>query len=166
MRDRKPTDRFMTLALPTVSILLPALLFALAAWQSHRSAMRDAEARVERTVRVLQEHAVKVFETERLAIDRVNGRLRFMNWADERDRADLSGILRGLAETLDQIATVTVTDAAGHLRASSRSYPVDGTISFTDRDWFQASQPIGTVGPSISPTPRIVFGNRAQRSAS
>ena len=125
-------------ALLAASVILPALLFALAAWQSRRAAMRDAKALVERTVSVLQEHAVKVFETHQLVIDRVNGRLRFMNWSSEADRGDLHAILAGLQEGLDQIATITVTDAEGHLRASSRFLPADPNVSFADRDWFQA----------------------------
>ncbi len=124
-------------ALLAVSFLLPALLFGLAAWQSRRAAMREAEARVERTTRVLQEHAIKVFETHQLVIDRVNGLLRFMDWGSEVDRADLHAILRDLQQGLDQVATITVTDADGRLRASSRAVPADPTASFVDRDWFE-----------------------------
>lgn len=119
-----------------VSLLLPAVLFGLAAWQNHGEVLRASEVRIERTVRILQEHAVKVFETHRLAIDQVNGRMRFMDWASEADRADLHGLMKDLQQTLDQIATITVTDAEGRLRATSRVHPGDPSVSFADRDWF------------------------------
>ena len=71
-------------ALLGAAVLLPALLFALASWQSYKDTLRDAEARVERTVGILHEHAVKVFETNRLVIDQVRERLRVVDWSNER----------------------------------------------------------------------------------
>ena len=151
MSQRKATTWLNpNLALLGVSIVLPTLLFGIAGWQSYRAAMREAEARVERTVRVLQEHAIKVFETHRLVLDRVNGRLRFMNWSSEADRADLFQILRALEQDLDQVAAITVTDAQGHLRASSRTYPIDPTAEFSDRDWFKAVQAADVKIPFVS----------------
>ena len=147
-----------SLALLGASVLLPLLFFAIAAWQSHRVALREAGARVERTVRVLQEHAIKVFETNQLVIDRVNGRLRYMDWSREADRADLFAILKGLQHELDQIATITVTDAEGHLRASSRGYPFDTSISFADRDWFQALRSADSPRPIVS---RSIIGRQS-----
>ena len=132
--------------------------------------MREAEALVERTVSVLQEHAVKVFETHQLVIDRVNGRLRFMNWSNAADRADLHAILAGLQEGLDQIATITVTDAEGHLRASSRFLLADPTVSFVDRDWFQALRAVDVKPEYVSrsylgrQSDQLVF-NVAERAA-
>ena len=38
--------------------------------------------------RLLQEHAIEVFETRKLILDRVNGRLRGMDWDGEEQRAD------------------------------------------------------------------------------
>ncbi|MDR7038013.1 two-component system NtrC family sensor kinase [Methylobacterium sp. BE186] len=125
-------------ALLVVSLLLPALLLALASWQSRREVLREADGRVERTLRVLHEHAIKVFETQKLIIDRVNGRLRFIDWSREEDRLDLHRFLADLQKSYDQVATVTITDAQGRLRASSRAHPADTSIDFTDRDWFQA----------------------------
>ena len=59
-----------TLALLAVSILLPLLLFGLAAWQNRCDVALAAEHRVERTTRILHEHALKVFETHQLMLDR------------------------------------------------------------------------------------------------
>ena len=77
-------------ALIAASVVLPIVLFVLSAWYSYNETMRRAEQRVERTTRILEEHALKVFESQRLVIEEVNLRLRFMDWSREADRADLA----------------------------------------------------------------------------
>ncbi|MGU3539379.1 cache domain-containing protein [Methylobacterium sp. A54F] len=125
-------------ALLVVSVLLPGLLLALASWHNRREVLREADTRVERTLRILHEHAVKVFETQKLILDRVNGRLPYLDWTREADRADFHAFLAGLQDEYDQIATVTLTDAEGRMLASSRRYPADPAVTFADRDWFVA----------------------------
>ena len=125
------------LALVAASVVLPLLLFALVAWYSYRETLREAESRVERTVRILDEHALKVFESQRLVIDEVNLRLRFMDFSREADRVDLHQMLGRLQDDLDQVSTITVIDADGRMLASGRTYPADPKITFTDRDYFR-----------------------------
>ena len=121
-----------------ISVLLPGVLFALAGWQNRREVLREAETRVDKTVRILHEHAIKVFETHRLAMDQVNERLRTIDWTNEAERSSLHELLRNLQVNLHQIATITITDADGRMRASSRTYPATPDVSFADRDWYQA----------------------------
>ena len=45
------------------AVMLPLLLFCLASWQSYSAAIELSTSRVERTARVLEEHALKVLET-------------------------------------------------------------------------------------------------------
>ncbi|MGD9767495.1 MAG: hypothetical protein AB7U62_07610, partial [Pseudolabrys sp.] len=45
------------------SAILPAALFAFIAWQFYQQQQVDARDRLERTLGMIQEHAVKVFET-------------------------------------------------------------------------------------------------------
>ena len=121
-----------------ISVLLPSLLFALAGWQNRREVLREAATRVDKTVRILHEHSIKVFETHRLVVDQVNERLRTIDWTNEAEQSSLHELLRRLQESLDQVATITITDADGRMRASSRTYPANPSVSFADRDWFQA----------------------------
>ena len=100
--------------------------------------LREAETRVQKTVGILLEHAIKVFETHRLVIDQVNERLRTIDWESETERASLHELLKRLQGSLDQIATITITDADGAVRASSRVYPATPDVNFADRDWYQA----------------------------
>jgi signal transduction histidine kinase/ActR/RegA family two-component response regulator len=138
------------MALVAASALLPAILFAFAAWFSYREIMRESEARVERTVHLLEEHALKVFETQRLVIQQVDVQLRFMDWSRDKDRADLHALMEHLQADLEQVATITVTDAEGRMRASGRVYPADPSVSFVDRDWFQAVKAAPSVLPFVS----------------
>ncbi len=142
-------------ALIVLALLLPLVLLALASWYNRGEVVREAETRVERTLRLLQEHAVKVFETQKLILDRVNGRLRGMDWGSEEQRADLHAFLAALQADYDQIATVTITDAEGRMKASGRIYPADPEVSFADHDWFIALRQAG-------PTPaKPVYISRA-----
>ncbi len=130
-------------ALPSTAFLaaafiLPAILFGLVAWDNHRETLNQAASRVERTTRVLEEHAVKVLETNRLVVEQVKQRIRTVDWSSESDQVDLHKLLDDLQTEFDQVTTIAVTDAEGHLRASGRTYPVDRTVSFKDRDWFAA----------------------------
>jgi signal transduction histidine kinase/CheY-like chemotaxis protein len=125
-------------ALIVLSLVLPAALFAIAASQSYYQVQRQQEARVDRTTRILQEHAIKVFETHRLVIGQVKALLKKLDWNDEQSLADFYETLKSLQEGLDQVATITIVDEHGDMLASSRTYPADRTASFADRDWFQA----------------------------
>ena len=127
-----------TIALLVVSVLLPILLFSLAAYQNRRDVEKAAERRVERNVSILREQTLKVFETQELMIDQLNDRLRGFDWTNEAARADLHKQLAHLQALLPQVTTISVTDADGHLRASSHSFPADPTVDLSGRDFFQA----------------------------
>ena len=133
-----------------VSVLLPALLFALAAWQNRREVLREAVRRADRTAAVLHEHALKVFETHRLAIDQTNERLRAIDWEGARTDAALHRMLARLQGSLEQVATITVTDADGRMLASSRIFPAEPGVSFADRDWFEELQANAGALPYVS----------------
>ena len=146
-----------TVALLFVSILLPLLLFALAAQQNRRDVERAAELRVERTTRILHEHALKVFETHQLMIDQINERLLTLNWSDSKDVENLHQILRHMQALLPQIAAIVITDADGNLRADSLAYPVDRSINYADRDYFKVLKAKDQELPYIS---RATMGRR------
>jgi len=121
-----------------LSLVLPAALFAIAASQSYYQVQRQQEARVDRTARILQEHAIKVFETDRLIIGQVKALLKKLDWSDEQSLADFYETLKSLQEGLDQVAAITIVGKDGSMLASSKTYPIDHTASFADLDWFQS----------------------------
>ena len=139
-----------TIALLAVSILLPLVLFALAAFQNKQDVERAAVRHVERNVRILHEQALKVFDTQELMIDQLNGRVRKLDWTDRAAVEDLHSQLAHLQALLPQVATISITDADGHLRATSRVGPVDPGLDLSDRDYFQALEAHDTPRPLIS----------------
>ena len=120
------------------SILLPGSMFVMAAWKNYNDIVEESTARAQRTAGMLQEHALKVLETHRLVIDQINERLHLVAWSRAGEDVVLHNLLKHLQEFLDQIATITVTDENGMMKASSRTFPADPTVSFADRDWFAA----------------------------
>ena len=133
-----------------LAVLLPLAVLVLAAFENRRDVLREAGERVERTVRVLHEHANKVFETQRLILDRVAGRLRTVDLRDPRTKAAFESFLASLPNDYDQVAAIAVTDADGRMAAGSHP-PRDGSaVSFADRDWFRALSASGRRGTYVS----------------
>jgi two-component system NtrC family sensor kinase len=68
------------------SIVFPLALFAYASWSAYRSAWASADERFERALDVLQEHALKVFETIELTLETTDEVLR--GFGDPEIRAE------------------------------------------------------------------------------
>lgn len=150
-----------TIALLFVSIILPLLLFTLAAMQNRHDVERAAELRVERTTRILHEHALKVFETHQLMIDQINERLRTLDWSNDRQVRSLRNLLTHLQALLPQVAAVTITDANGEIRVGSLAQSGNSVIGYADRDWFKALKAADQPLPYIS---RTVTGRQSGKS--
>ena len=159
-----------TLALLAVSILLPLILFALAAYQNRRDVVGAAERRVERTTRILHEHAMKVFETHQLMLDQINEHLPGVDWSKPSEVDALRGLLVHLGELLPQVADISVIDGGGKLRVSSALPPGESAPDFADRDYFRALKAApsrlpyvsrGAMG-RISGTPIFTMAERAE----
>ncbi len=139
-----------TLALLAVSILLPLMLFGLAAGQNRRDVVQAAEHRVERTTRILHEHAMKVFETHQLMLDQINEHLRTIDWSKPAEVEALRGLLVHLSELLPQVADVTITDAAGDVRVSSALRAGEAAPNMANRDYFRALKATPSRLPYVS----------------
>ncbi len=125
-----PSIRLHQLLL-AVGLAVPVLLAAAAAWQNHADVTRESGATILRTAAVMQEHARKVFETVDLAIGQVNERV------DDLDDAALAGaatadFLRRLRQSMDQVVSIAITDAAGTVRASSGPDVPNRSLAGTD----------------------------------
>ena len=132
------------------AVAIPLALFCLAGWQSYRVTVAAAETRVERTARILEEHAAKVFDTQRLVIEAINERLRTLDRASPAALADFQRFIAHFQTEFDQVTTVAVTDAAGRMLANSCASAADPTVSYTYRDWFQALSRAPVARPFVS----------------
>ena len=119
------------------SVIVPAGLFVGAAWQDQRAVQREGRETVTRTVAILQEHARKVFETEELALARVDDRVRGQSWA-EIDSPATSEFLAKLKAGLEQAVSIWISSADGKVRAGSQAW--DHSVSIAEREFFAAQK--------------------------
>jgi two-component system NtrC family sensor kinase len=120
------------------AFVLPVILFSFLAVTDYRHLQKVADERLERTVNILQEHALKVFETIERGIAETNEIVRGMS-DDEivADEARLHERLRQLTQS-PQFKSLWVFDRNGRALVNSLAYPQPAGLNFADRDYFQA----------------------------
>jgi two-component system NtrC family sensor kinase len=118
-----------------VAILLPFGFLAAFAWATYRLTLTDAEKLVARTVDVLHENTLKVFETQELILDQV-ANLTASRSVEEVAAPDMISRLKALEEGRAQVASIWLIDSQGLVRASS--VPWSPGLNGSDRDYFQA----------------------------
>ncbi|HUA52548.1 MAG TPA: ATP-binding protein [Candidatus Sulfotelmatobacter sp.] len=119
------------------SVLLPTALFAFLSWRDHEAYLERAEERVRQTTEILHEHALKVFETQDLAMDWLENRIQGLDWPEIRRRElELHEVITSIVERYEQIVQIGVMDDRGRLVAST-VYPVPPT-DLGDRDYTRA----------------------------
>src|SRR5258708_29755198 len=91
------------------SIVLPAVLFAFAGWMNYRHTRVVADERIERSLDILHEHALKVFQTVERAIAEVDEVVRGLS--DEQIRAQeqrLNARFRQIVTAMPQLQSVLI----------------------------------------------------------
>lgn len=117
--------------------LLPAMLYAVVAWQDRISVLNQAGQNVRSTVRTFEEHARNVFETHKLVASLINDHIRGMSWREIADSDALHAYLADVVRDYPQIKSLWLIDPAGLIRNSSAVFPAP-SVSVTDRDYFTA----------------------------
>ena len=138
--DTAQSSAIRSLRLAMVAaFVLPVILFVFLAVTNYRHLHSVADQRLERTVNILQEHALKVFETIERSIAETNEMVRGMS-DDEiaADEARLHLRLRQLAQSLPQFKSLWVFDPNGRSLVNSLAYPQPQGLNFADRDYFRA----------------------------
>ena len=121
------------------SVVLPAALFAYASWVSYRDVHAVTDERIGRSLDVMQEHALKVFQTVDRTFAEVNEILRGMSEEDIRvDQPRLHERLSRIVATMPQLYGILLVGADGRPLAASTLAAVPGGVLFDDRDYFQA----------------------------
>jgi two-component system, NtrC family, sensor kinase len=133
------------------SVVLPAVLFVFASWLSFRHEQAVADDRIERSLDIDHEHALKVFQSGERAIAEVEEVIRGMSDdAIVADQRRLRDRLKNIVDAVPQFQAIAVVDHAGRVLASS-TLPLPSGISVTDRSYFQ-SHADGVEGTQISET--------------
>ncbi|WP_051341263.1 hybrid sensor histidine kinase/response regulator [Azospirillum halopraeferens] len=118
-------------------MVVPLLLFALIAWNSHALTVAETERGIRKTTLVLHEHALKVFETLEGTLDRIDERLDGVDWATIAESRDVHEMLRAFDSSMPQLGSLALVDPQGRIVASSRRYPAV-SVDVSDREYIRA----------------------------
>lgn len=117
--------------------LLPLAMFAVAAASLYHQVLNEAELRVERAARIGEEHALKIFETNVVLMNRVLDSLD-----DQTDdsllsrEAQLHEQLKRMSANLPQLQGIFVIGASGRMIVNNRTFPAPHNVDFSDRPAF------------------------------
>jgi signal transduction histidine kinase/CheY-like chemotaxis protein len=128
--------RITLIALLVATIVLPCVYVAAMAWSDLKARESDATDVTLRTVRVAEEHALKVFDMNEALDARVVDLVNGLDDDGIREReAEIHDKLRTMGGGYPQVAAVSIFGRDGTLLASSRFYPAP-PISIVNRDDF------------------------------
>ncbi len=139
------------------SVVLPAALFGYASWFTYREVHAVADERLTRSLDVMQEQSLKVFETVDRTFAEVNEIVRGMS-DDEICAAQprLEPRLARIVAVMPQLYAILLVGRDGRPLAASNLAAVPTEIRFDDRDYFNAQldHDAGTYGGDIR-SPRL-----------
>ena len=122
------------------SILLPVSVFAGGSWLSRQAAFDNAGMQATQLAEVLEEHAIRVVDTHRVLIDRVNDLIAGLD--DEGIRLAeprLHERIKAAQQSVEYVRSLSVATADGIIVLSSFSLPASH-INVADRDFFTAQR--------------------------
>ena len=132
------------------TLVLPAVLFAFAATVSYRNFEREADERIDRSLDILHEHALKVLQTVERTFAEINEITRGMSDDDIRlNEGPLHTRLKRIDDALPQVQGIAIMDRNGHPLVSANLFPVPKGRNLSDRDYFKA-QETGNAGTYVS----------------
>ncbi|HEY7246448.1 MAG TPA: ATP-binding protein [Xanthobacteraceae bacterium] len=120
------------------SVVLPTVLFAWASWLAYRYEYAIADERIERSLDILHEHTLKVFQTVERSIAEVDEIMRGLS--DEAIRDDqprLHDRLQRIVAGLPQLRAIFLVDRNGEPLVSSQLAQVPTGFNVRDRSFFQ-----------------------------
>ena len=121
------------------AVVLPAAVFAYAAWVSYRDIHAVADERIVRSLDVMQEQALKVFQTVDRTFAEVNEIVRGETDTDIRvEEPRLHERLAAIVATMPQLHAILLVGHDGRPLATSLIGPVPLNANFGDRDYFRA----------------------------
>ena len=117
------------------------MLFAFAAWVSYRNFERVTDERIDRSLDILHEHALKVLQIVERTFAEIDEVLRGMSDDDIRlNEGPLHARLKRIVDALPQLQGIAIIDRNGHALVSAKLLPVPKNLDFSDRDYFKAQE--------------------------
>ncbi len=123
------------------SLVLPAAVFTYASFVTYHDIQAAADERIERSIDVMQQQALRVFETVDRTFGEVDEVVRDMS--NDQIRAaqtSLHARLDRIKGVMPQVQTIMLIGNDGHALASSMLEAVKPDADFSDRDYFVAQK--------------------------
>jgi two-component system NtrC family sensor kinase len=140
LNARQAAIRLLKLMM-VASVVLPVVLFAFASWASYRNIARVTDDRIDRSLDILHEHALKVLQTIDGTFAEIDEIMRGMTDNDIRvNEEQLHVRLKRIVNALPQLQGIAVIDRNGHPLISANQLPVSKTVDLSDRDYFKAQK--------------------------
>jgi two-component system NtrC family sensor kinase len=123
------------------SLVLPAAVFAYASWVTYSDIHAAADERIERSMDVMQQQALRVFETVNRTFAEVGEVVRGMSNEDiHAAQVSLHTRLDRIQGVMPQVQTIMIIGRDGRPLASSRMEVVLENADFSKRDYFIAEK--------------------------
>ena len=122
-----------------LSIVGPAAIFAFAAWYDWRETYDQSILQASRTVQILREHALKVFEANEFAIDQIEERIRGLDWQTIRNSEEIHNYLVRLVRQQRSVSSILLIAPDGKAAALSGAFPTPD-LDMSDRALFIAAK--------------------------
>jgi two-component system, NtrC family, sensor kinase len=165
---RAATLRLLRL-LAAAALILPLALFLFASWISYRDKQALADERITRSLDVMQEQALKAFQSITVALDAID------RLVDARSPAEIAAAeprlhaeLDRVEQTLPDVQSIWVFGADGHPQAITRQSPPPA-LYYGDQDYFTVPRDhpdalcVGHVHQSVSGGEPYFTIDRARR---
>ena len=134
-RARKSTLRLLR-ALAAASLLLPLALFLFASWLSLHDMQALADERISRSLDVMEEQALKAFQSVGVAIDGIQRLLGNRSAAEiVGDEPRLHGELVSINSTLPEVQSIWIFGPDGRPQVITRKLPPP-QLFYGDQDYF------------------------------
>ncbi|MGC1541832.1 MAG: ATP-binding protein [Xanthobacteraceae bacterium] len=145
MRTERDSAIRLLQLLMVASLVFPAALFVYACTNDYHHVDAVADERIDRSLDVLQEQGLKVFETVDRIFPEVGEVVRGLSDDQIRDaQASLTPRLQRIVGVMPQVQSITLIGRDGRPLASSAPAALESGADFADRPYFKAQEDADT----------------------
>ncbi len=105
-------------------LVVPIVLFASAAWLDYRHAFGEAWTQLWRATDAVGEHALKVFETNELILDRLAEHVAGMSWDEIGRSEELHTYMEGIGKDVPHVATIGLIAPDLRIVSTNHTFPM------------------------------------------
>jgi two-component system NtrC family sensor kinase len=150
MRSARQSAVRLLQLMMVASVVLPAVLFAFASWVSYDHEFSVADERIDRSLDILHEHTLKVFQTVERAIAETDEVVRGMSDDDIRmQQLPLHDRMKRIVDAMPQLRSIFLADQDGRVLVSTRFVTVPSDADVSDRSFFRVHV-VGHAGIYVS----------------